>query len=288
MSSRVTVLVLLHCESPARLHSTRAIDRPGGPAWRNLQNMGRLLITVALVTCASVLRACWILFRPPTHPKFPNYPVHDLERMAATIGGDGASTLLLENNMRRTSDHEQTEEEWATSWRDEGESTSNRAAATAVGGGAQQGIAGRGLGGSRKISASPGVQDPVAELLEQLERQNMQPRRDNIVPAVVAAVVLLFSALYPLLRPVVDLFGEKGQVTEKGQVADCKTAGGAEQLLGQGGGRGTDSTVATRAPTNFDPFDIIERANGQFLEGILTEEEYNRIKAKMLKKIEDL
>ena len=59
-------------------------------------------------------------------------------------------------------------------------------------------------------------------------------------------------------------------------------------MLGQGGGRGTDSTVATRAPTNFDPFDIIERANGQFLEGILTEEEFNRIKAKMIKKIEDL
>ena len=271
------------------LPSSRLRDLMGQPC------MGRLIITVALVTCASVLRACWILFRPPTHPKFPNYPVHDLERMAATIGGDGASTLLLENNMRRTRDHEQTEEEWATSWRDEGESTSNRAAATAFGRGAQQGIAGRGLGGSRKTSASPGVQDPVAELLEQLERQNMQPRRDNIIPAVVAAVVLLFSALYPLLRPVVDLFGEKRQVTEKGQVTERErvtdykaTAGGTELLLGQGGGRGTDSTVATRAPTNFDPFDIIERANGQFLEGILTEEEYNRIKAKMLKKIEDL
>ena len=48
--------------------------------------MGRLIATITFVTFAAILAACWILLQPPARHKFPNYPMHDLERMARAVG----------------------------------------------------------------------------------------------------------------------------------------------------------------------------------------------------------
>ena len=110
--------------------------------------------------------------------------------------------------------------------------------------GAQQGIASMGAGGSTRDRVPPKMQDTVNALLgqvfnalpvclhvfsctvtrmcrvhaysPQLEKQNAQPRKDEILPAIIAAAVLLSSALYPLLRPVVSLF-ESSQAQAEGQ-----------------------------------------------------------------------
>lgn len=46
----------------------------------------RVLQVTGVVTFASIAAACWILLRPPARPKFPNYPVENLERMASVLG----------------------------------------------------------------------------------------------------------------------------------------------------------------------------------------------------------
>ena len=48
--------------------------------------MGRLVQTVGVVTVLAILGGCTILLRPSARPKFPNYPKHDLERMARAVG----------------------------------------------------------------------------------------------------------------------------------------------------------------------------------------------------------
>ena len=53
------------------------------------------------------------------------------------------------------------------------------------------------------------MKDSISGILQQLENQQSQPRRDEVLPAIFAAAVLLAFALYPLLRPVVSLFSKE-------------------------------------------------------------------------------
>ena len=90
---------------------------------------------------------------------------------------------------------------------------------------AQQGIASMGVGEDLKNSkyvkgVPPKMQDSVSALLGQLEKQNAQPRKDEVLPAIIAAAVLLASALYPLLKPVVNLFTGEDQDDSPGASED--------------------------------------------------------------------
>ena len=57
--------------------------------------MGLLIKTVGVVTCVSILFGCLILVRQPARPKFPNYPVNDLARMARAVGSFLLSILAV-------------------------------------------------------------------------------------------------------------------------------------------------------------------------------------------------
>ena len=63
--------------------------------------MGVLIQTVVVVTCVSILSGCLILVRRPARPKFPNYPVNDLARMARAVGSFLLSILAVQLSIHR-------------------------------------------------------------------------------------------------------------------------------------------------------------------------------------------
>jgi len=87
------------------------------------------------------------------------------------------------------------------------------AAAGGAAGRGQKGIASMGALNANRVPAQ--MQETVSAFLGQLEAQSAQPRKDNVVPAIIAAAVLLASALYPLLRPVVALFSKEAAVSRQ-------------------------------------------------------------------------
>ena len=71
---------------PVRGARTRPLWERGWERSVPSVGMGRLVQTVGVVTVLAILGGCTILLRPSARPKFPNYPKHDLERMARAVG----------------------------------------------------------------------------------------------------------------------------------------------------------------------------------------------------------
>jgi hypothetical protein len=137
-------------------------------------------------------------------------------RLMCGSGGESATALLTENNLQRAGargldDGVAPLKGW------EGEegllSSIDNVRPSWRGGAAQKGIASMGGGNEgrygEKRAPHQHVKDSISGILQQLENQQSQPRRDEVLPAIFAAAVLLAFALYPLLRPVVSLFSKE-------------------------------------------------------------------------------
>ena len=137
-------------------------------------------------------------------------------RLVCGSGGESATALLTENNVQRAGARG-LDDGFAPLKGWEGEegllSSIDNVRPSWRGGAAQQGIASMGAGNEErhggKRAPHQHVKDSISGILQQLENQQSQPRRDEVLPAIFAAAVLLAFALYPLLRPVVSLFSKE-------------------------------------------------------------------------------
>lgn len=177
-----------------------------------------------------------------TRQHTPLTRVRDTALCVTHADGEKANSLFSENNVK--SPLQAAEERPSSGWA--------VPSPVGLGGRGQQGIASMGdarsppVRGEDRARASPQMQETVSALLGQLESQSVQPRKDNILPAIIAAAVLLASALYPLLRPVVSLFSGSESISY---------LAGSEQETTRSPQRCAPSTFEPVTRLAEDPFD---------------------------------